>query len=386
MVERHLGVVRSSPAKSEVLPSTPKGVALPERPLTLCLNLHDFETVAEQKLTRRAWIYYSSASEDSYSHTLNRQDWQRVHFRPRVMRNVHTVSMKCSLLGHHSAFPFFIAPAALARLGHPEGELCLARGAKQHNIPYAVSTAASIAFEDLSSCMDIGEGSGTLWFQLYVKKEQSETRALIRRAKALRFSALLVTVDTAAVAPREADDRYKAELAIEAGESIAPAFASSVSDLEETSAYRAPYSSKLTWDDLSWIRQEWAGTGPVVLKGIATAEDAKLASEHGVDCIYLSNHGGRQLDGAPSSLRTLLEIRRYCPEVLNRCQILLDGGVRRGSDIVKALCLGATAVGLGRPFMYALSGYGTEGVTKMIESECNRCYPLAFDKPRTNII
>jgi L-lactate dehydrogenase (cytochrome) len=125
----------------------------------------------------------------------------------------------------------------------------------------------------------------------------------------------------------------------------------------------------LDWEDLKWIREAWAGTGPVVLKGIQTAEDAKRAAEIGVDGIYLSNHGGRQIDYGPSSIRTLLEIRTFCPEILSKVEIYLDGGIRRGADVLKALCLGATAVSLGRPFMYALGAYGSEGVVKAIQSK-----------------
>lgn len=289
--------------------------------------------------------------------------------------------MSRNILGHQSNLPFFIAPAALARLGHPDGELCLIRGASKYNIPYAVSTASSVSAEDLSQYMEKEAVGGCLFFQLYVKIKESETRALIRRARALEFKALLVAVDTPVVGKREEDDRYKAKTALEAGETAVlgpPLNNSFLSD--EAPVLRGPYSSTLNWEDLEWIREEWGDAGPICLKGIATAEDAKMACEMGIDCVYLSNHGGRQLDSAPSSLRTLLEIRKFCPEVLDRCEVILDGGIRRGADIVKALCLGARAVGLGRPFMYALSSHGTEGVAKVIQSESIQRHSPIFQR------
>ena len=341
-------------------------------PIELCLCLDDFERAAKSGLSERGWTYYSSASENLHSHRLNREDWERVIFRPRVLRNVQRVDMQRTILGHKSDLPFFIAPAALARLGHPDGELCLARGAARANIPYAVSTASSVSAEDLAVWISGESQRGCLFYQLYVKKQQYETRSLIRRARQLGFKALLVTVDTPVVGKREEDDRHKAQMALEAGDpSAVPSVSASppriADDPKDDVVFRGPYSSTLNWDDLRWICEEWAGAGPVCLKGITTAEDAKMACDIGIESIYLSNHGGRQLDSAPSALRTLLEIRRFCPEVLDRCEVIVDGGIRRSTDILKALCLGAKAVGLGRPFMYALSAYGTEGVVKLIQ-------------------
>jgi L-lactate dehydrogenase (cytochrome) len=285
--------------------------------------------------------------------------------------------MKCTLLNHASNLPIFIAPAALARLGHPDGELCLARGAARFNIPYGVSTASSVSAEDLAACILEQAQSGTLWFQLYVKKKDAETRGLIRRARALGFTALLITVDTPVVGKREEDDRHKAEEALAAGEATFARLGDNPPAGEDY-VLRGPFSSTLSWADLAWMKEAWGDAGPVCLKGVATAEDAKMASELGFESIYLSNHGGRQLDSAPSALRTLLEIRKFCPEVFDRVEVLVDGGCRRGSDVLKALCLGAKAVGFGRPFMYALSAYGTEGVMKAMQSRFGSITAQAF--------
>jgi L-lactate dehydrogenase (cytochrome) len=208
---------------------------------------------------------------------------------------------------------------------------------------------------------------GALLFQLYVPVDKPGAKKLIREARRLKCKALVVTVDSAVIGKREEDDRLKAQLDHEAGIESVP----SMPRPKTAPVLRGAHSSTLDWEDLTWIREEWGGAGPIVLKGIQTVEDAMMASKAGVDAIYLSNHGGRQLNYAPSSIRTLLEIRKYCPSILDSgiMEVYLDGGITRGSDVVKALCLGAKAVGIGRPFMYSLSGYGTEGVNRVIESK-----------------
>ena len=255
----------------------------------------------------------------------------------------------------------------MARLGHQDGELCNARGASIKNIPYCTSSYTSISHADIAACMAQGNG-GCLFFQLYVSRSKDRTIELIRTARDLGFKALLVTVDTPVVGNREEDARYTAEVEYENGVVDMPRVPDVVPN-NEAPILRGVHSSTLDWEDLKWIREAWSNTGPVVLKGIQSAEDAKLAVDAGIDGIYLSNHGGRQVDHGPSSIRTLLEIRRLCPEILGKVEIYVDGGIRRGTDILKALCLGATAVGVGRPFMYGLGAYGTEGVVQVIQCE-----------------
>lgn len=327
--------------------------------LSLIVGLNDFEQAAQRKLTGRAWIYYSSSSESMRTYTNNLADWAKVSLRPRVLRDVRKVDTRRTILGKRSNLPIFIAPCALGRLGHPDGERCLVRGAARFNIPYAVSMGSSIDPEDLVHCLQEEKKGGSLVFQLYVKKDFKEVRNIIQRAISLGFRALMITVDTPVVGKREDDDRFKAEQDL-------PSLVAA-SDAEVIP--RGPYSSSMNWNDLAWIKEEWGSTGPLCLKGLATVEDVKHAAELGFNSIYLSNHGGRQLDGAPSGLHVLMEIRRFYPDVLRRCEILLDGGVRRGTDVLKALALGASAVGLGRPFMYALSTHGTEGVCRALDSK-----------------
>lgn len=336
--------------------------------ISVCQNLDDIESVARQRLSRKAWVYYDSAADSLNSFITNRLDWAKISFRPRVLRNVARVNLTRRVLGHEASLPFFISPAAMAKLGHPDGELCLARGAAETNIVYCASTYSSVAHDELAPCFDRREGRGALSFQLYVPKKKEDAKKLIEMAKNLKCKSLVITVDTPVVGKREEDDRYKAKLEVREGREIprtpAPA------EGEEAPILRGYHSSTVDWEDIRWMRKQWgAEHGPVVLKGIQTAEDAYLASLNGVDAIYLSNHGGRQLDFAPSSIRTLLEIRTFFPHVLESMDVYLDGGVRRGTDIVKALCLGARGVGLGRPFLYGLSAFGTDGVVKAIESK-----------------
>ena len=268
-------------------------------------------------------------------------------------------------------YRFFIAPAARAKIVHDDGELCLARGAAKWGIGYCPSSYSTVEHDQLMDSFhtvrrQTGHSLGGMWFQLYVAKKRERTEELILMARNLGFTALVVTVDTAVVGKREEDERYRAELSVAAGTEDDLLEWKNPGQLqgEDAPVLRGHHSSTLNWDDLKWIKQQW-GSGPVALKGIQTVEDAVMAAEYGVDAIYLSNHGGRQCDDAPSAIRTLLEIRKFHPWILKKMEIYVDGGVRRGADVLKALCLGATGVALGRPFMYSVA-YGNEGVEKVI--------------------
>lgn len=371
----HLGLVTGElailqpPTKSIITPATNSS----RPPITHIQNLDDFERVARETASENAWVYYSSAADSLTSYKTNSNDWSKVTFRPRVLRDVAKVDMKQTIMGHPSAFPIFAAPAARAKLGNPDGELCIVRGTARANIPYCTSNVTSTAHADMASCFKAENEAGSkgaLFWQLYVPVDKPKTRKLVAEAKQLGFKALVITVDSPVIGKREADDLLKAS--VDDNLDVLP-------DLDnDTFIPRGVHNSTLDWNDLSWIQEEWAGTGPVVLKGIQTAEDALLAMEAGVDGIYLSNHGGRQLDYAPSSMRTLLEIRKFYPQVLARMEVYLDGGCRRGSDVVKALCLGATAVGFGRPFLYALTGYGTAGVERVVRSKSSAAQSKAL--------
>lgn len=341
-------------------------------------NLLDFEREAQKALAKKGWTYYSSSADSTASFEANRRDWGKVVFRPRILRNVAKVDMRRRIMGFESRLPFFVAPAAMAKLGHDDGELCLTRGAARFGIPQVTSQSSSTAHADMAACFEEEKGKGqggVLFWQLYVPVDKPKARERIEEAKRLGYKALVITVDTAVIGKREEDERYKAELDHIAGiETGRTRFVAG-----DAAVLRGVHSATLEWSDMPWMRDAWGSeNGPVVLKGIQTAEDALLAYEAGVDGIYLSNHGGRQLDFAPSSIRTLLEIRKFYPHIVGKMDIYMDGGIRRGTDVVKALCLGATAVGLGRPFLYALSGYGTEGVCKAMQ--CKWLY-LSVSRP-----
>ncbi|KAL4805232.1 FMN-dependent dehydrogenase-domain-containing protein [Aspergillus unguis] len=364
--DKHLGPLDTSTGDRTHSEAAPTAIQTPH--LHTLQNLDDFEIVAKDVLNEKAWAYYTSAAESLCSVKRNLEDWAKVSFRPRVLRNVARVSLRRRIMGHNSSLPVFIAPAALARLGHPDGELCLARA--------AVSSYSSVSHQDVATCCKeekralLGAaprfGQGALAFQLYLPlKKKQGGRELIAKAKALGYQALVVTVDTPVVGKREADERLRARIETSTSD-IRLDVQNTTEPGSDAPVLRGAHSSTLDWDDLHWIRAAW-GPGPLIITGIQTAEDALRASNIGVQGIYLSNHGGRQLDHAPSALQTLLEIRSFCPQVLSKVEVYLDGGVPRGTDVVKALCLGATGVGLGRPFLYALSGYGTDGVVKALQ-------------------
>ncbi len=375
--DKHLGAVDMATVASSDDPQKVRDLAETEQvPLSLIMSLDDLETAASKILSRRAWSFYHSAADSLSSLNTNLTDWSKISFRPRIMRNVARVNMSRTIMGQKLSLPIFVAPAARARLAHDDGEHCIARGVARADMGYCTSNVASIGHEDLMKTMKAEKKDGALFFQLYVQREKPKTKDIIRMAKSLGYKALVVTVDTAVVGKREEDERYSAELAYQAGmgQEVAPRTADDRSTIDaDLPILRGAHSSTLDWDDLKWIREEWGKAGPILLKGIQTAEDAKMAHQMGVDGIYLSNHGGRQADHAPSSIRTLLEIRRFCPEIIKAgMEIVMDGGCRRGADVLKALALGASAVGFGRPFLYACA-YGTEGVEKAIQSKLYLC-------------
>lgn len=372
--EKHLGPVDMATIASSSDPQKVRDLSETQRvPLSLVMSLDDLEAAASKVLTRRAWTFYHSAADSLSALNSNLTDWSKISFRPRIMRNVARVDMRRRVMGVDLSLPIFVAPAARARLAHDDGEHCIVRGIARADMGYCTSNVASIGHEDLMTTLKEEKKGGALFFQLYVPRDKSKAKEIIHMAKRLGYKALVVTVDSAVIGKREEDERYSAELAYQAGmgQEVAPRTADDRPTLDaDLPILRGAHSSTLDWDDLVWIRKEWANSGPILLKGIQTAEDAKMAYQMGVDGIYLSNHGGRQADHAPSSIRTLLEIRRFCPEILkSKMEIIMDGGCRRGADVLKALALGASAVGFGRPFLYACV-YGTEGVEKAIRSKC----------------
>ncbi|KAK4621727.1 Cytochrome b2, mitochondrial [Fulvia fulva] len=327
--------------------------------LNSLISVRDFEDVARQVFTPKCFAFYSSAATDLVSHRANLEVNKKLLLRPQVLRNVKEVQTKRRILGCESSVPFFFSPAAMAKLAHPDGELAVARACGEQGIVQTISSNASYALADIVSA---GQPNQPFFFQLYVNSERHKTEELLRHAKAVGVKAVVVTVDAPVPGKREADERIAAE-------NVSAAISGAVAHNDKKGGGLGRVMGKyidstLSWDDLPWLRR--VSDVPIVLKGIQTAADARKAAEHGVEGILLSNHGGRSLDTVQPAMLTLLELHKSCPEVFEQLEVYVDGGFTRGTDTLKAIALGATAVGIGRPWLYALS-YGQEGVSSLIE-------------------
>ncbi|CAK7234398.1 hypothetical protein SBRCBS47491_008934 [Sporothrix bragantina] len=334
-------------------------------PVDSCYNLLDFEAVARRIMKKGAWAYYSSAADDEISLRENRAAFQRVWFRPRILIDVERVDLSTRMFGARVSAPFYVTATALGKLGHPDGETCLTKAAARHQVVQMIPTLASCSFDEI---MDAAEGPGNpyQWLQLYVNKDREITRKIIQHAEARGCRALFITVDAPQLGRREKDMRAK-EAALGDGGSSVQKSEGLKSDNSQGAA-RAISSfidPSLCWDDLPWFRS--VTRLPIILKGVQRAEDVVRAAETGlVDGVVLSNHGGRQLDFARSSLEVLAETMPALRArgLDRRIEVYVDGGLRRATDILKALCLGAKGVGIGRPFLYAMSAYGVDGVDR----------------------
>ncbi|KAF2032052.1 hypothetical protein EK21DRAFT_87435 [Setomelanomma holmii] len=332
-------------------------------PLTSLINSYDFEAVAEKTLTKKAWAFYSSAATNLVTRDANRSMFDRIWFRPRLLRNIRDIDTRTKILGHDVKLPFFCSPAAMARLAHPDGELALARGCERYGISQCISTNASYTMAEITS--SIQPNSIPFFFQLYVNKDRSASEALLKKAEKNGIRGVWFTIDGPVQGKREGDERVKVEASTNAKAAISGAAATNDSKGGGLGRTMGGYiDDTFSWDDIAWLRK--ATKLPIVAKGVQTVEDAVLAVKHGLDGIVITNHGGRNLDTSPPSLLTLLEIRKHAPEVFAQLEVYIDCGVRRGTDIIKALCLGARAVGMGRPFLYSLT-YGQDGVEHFIE-------------------
>ncbi|KAI4146800.1 MAG: hypothetical protein LQ340_005803 [Diploschistes diacapsis] len=345
-----------------------------EKPLLDSLiNVYDFEAVAEKLFSPKAWAFYSGAATDLYTHRLNSSLYSRIWLRPRILRNVKTVSTQSSILGFPTSLPLFVAPAAMARLAHPDGELAMARACRDEDIVQVISTNASFPLAQIVRS-SIPEGSQEspaqiFFLQLYVNVSRQQTVNLLKHTQELGVKAIFVTVDAPIAGKRESDERIAFDTSLSSG--ISGAGSKNATDTKGGGIGRLMGSyvdCTLTWDDIPWIHSA-SGELPLVIKGIQTAADAKKAiqhTRHGVRGIMLSNHGGRSLDTSQPAIITLLEMWKVCPEIFEALEVYIDGGIHRGTDVVKALALGATAVGVGRSFLYSLA-YGQEGMHRMIK-------------------
>ncbi|BCS29027.1 FMN-dependent alpha-hydroxy acid dehydrogenase [Aspergillus puulaauensis] len=329
-------------------------------PLETLINSHDFEHVASRTASKKTWAFYSSAATDLITRDANKSCFDRIWFRPRVLRNVRSVDTKSKILGVDLSMPLFVSPAAMAKLIHQDGECAIARACESRGIMQGISNNSSYTMEELKNAAP----GASFFFQLYVNRDREKSAALLRQCSANpNIKAIFVTVDAAWPGKREADERVKADENLSVP--MSPSQAKNDKKGGGLGRVMAGFIDPgLTWEDLVWVRNHTHL--PVCLKGVMSADDAILAMQAGLDGILLSNHGGRNLDTSPPSIITLLELHKRCPEIFDRMEIYVDSGIRRGSDILKAICLGATAVGMGRSMLFA-TNYGQDGVEHLID-------------------
>jgi len=328
----------------------------------LFTNLLELEALARQAMPKEAFEYYAGGAEDEVSLRRNREAFDRWALRPRVLVDVSQRDLTTTILGQPVSMPILVAPMSFHGLAHPDAELATARATAEAGTILVVSTIGTRSLEEIAAV-----GPAPRWFQLYVTKDRAFTERLVRRAERSGYLAMCVTVDTPVLGRRERDERnafaLPKDLAMRNFEEIGQeALASSAPGGSALAAAADKLlDPSLTWKDIDWLRS--LSKLPIVLKGVMTGEDASLAADHKVAGIIVSNHGGRQLDGTLGTLDVLPEI---VDAVGGRVEILLDGGIRRGTDVVKALALGARAVLVGRPVLYGLAVGGREGALAVL--------------------
>ncbi|HYJ34074.1 MAG TPA: alpha-hydroxy acid oxidase [Candidatus Binatia bacterium] len=325
-----------------------------------CLNVADLEVLAKRKLPRATYDYYAGGAEDERTLARNRAGFERYALLHRVLVNVERVDTSASVLGSAVTNPVLVAPTAYQRLADDRGEIATARAAGEAGSLMTVSTLATRSLEEVAAA-----ATGPLWFQLYVYRDRAVTERLIARAEAAGYRALVVTVDTPLLGRRERDHRNG--FALPRGMTIA----NFTEDADRAGFERygslAAYASaqldpSLTWESIEWFRKRTRL--PIVLKGIVRADDARRAVDCGADGVWVSNHGGRQLDGCEASV---LALPAVAEAVGSAAEVYVDGGIRRGSEVVKALALGARAVFVGRPILWGLAVGGERGVRRVLD-------------------
>lgn len=315
------------------------------------LNLFEYELLAREGLNLAIYDYYASGANDEVTLRENRAVYERIRLRPRMLQGNGQRDLTTTVLGQSMSAPILIAPMAFMKMGHPEGELAVARAAAKQGVTMVVSTSATYTLEDIAQSAP----EGKRWFQLYMDKDRKVARALVERAEAAGYQALVLTVDRPLLGRREADLRNEFRLL--------PGLELANYRQASTEAYESQYiDDNLSWKDVDWLRS--ITHMPLLVKGILRGDDACLALEHGAAGIIVSNHGGRQLDTVPSAIEVLPEI---VAAVEGKVEVLVDGGIRRGTDIIKALALGAKAVLLGRPVLWGLAVDGEAGVSHVLD-------------------
>ncbi|KAK3318404.1 FMN-dependent dehydrogenase-domain-containing protein [Apodospora peruviana] len=362
---KHLGPVDMATVVRETAVQSPeereRQQRIQEMPLLeQCYNLLDFEAVARRVMKKTAWAYYSSAADDEITVRENHAAFHRIWFRPKILVDVEKVDFTTTMLGTKVDAPFYVTATALGKLGHVEGEVVLTRAARKHNVIQMIPTLASCAFDEI---VDAAEDDQVQWLQLYVNKDRAITKRIVQHAEKRGCKGLFITVDAPQLGRREKDMRSKFT---DPGANVQ----SGQETNNNQGAARAISSfidPALSWKDIPWFQS--ITKMPIVLKGVQRVEDVLKAVEAGVQGVVLSNHGGRQLEFARSAIEVLAETMPVLRQrgLEDKIEIYIDGGIRRGTDILKALCLGAKGVGIGRPFLYAMSAYGLDGVNRAMQ-------------------
>ena len=366
-------VIRVGPVETDLV----------ERRLARAASVHDLRRLAKRRLPGGVFDYIDGAAEDERTLAANEQAFVSTGFRPRVLRGLSDVTIDTKVLGEPASYPLVLAPTGFTRIADPQGELAVARAAARAGLPYTLSTLSTRSIEEVRAVSD-----GRLWFQVYAWRDRGLVKEMIDRAAAARYEALVLTVDTAVLGRRERDVRRGFSLPPSIGPrtfvdgALHPGWTwrfvrsepirfsnvvgrevgDGASPVKLSDYINTQFDPGLSWADVDWLRSVWPGR--LLVKGVQTVEDAVRSVEAGVDAVVLSNHGGRQLDGAPAIFPLVAPV---ADAVGGRTEIICDGGVRRGSDIVKAVAAGATAAMAGRAYLYALGAAGERGVDRLLQ-------------------
>jgi isopentenyl diphosphate isomerase/L-lactate dehydrogenase-like FMN-dependent dehydrogenase len=343
--------------EGDVTPADTTGVVERAAPGSAALdevvNLDGFEPLARAKMDPAGYNYYVGGAGDEVTLRENIAAFRRRKLRPRVLIDVSSIDTSTELLGQRVSLPVGLAPTGLNGLADPEGEAAAARAAARAGALFCISTLSSSSLEEAAAA------GGPRWFQLYVNEDRALSEAIVKRARDAGYSALVLTVDLPVVGYRERELRMPIALS----DHRVGNFDDLLREAEDLPhVFTTLFDQTLSWDDIEWVRS--ISDMPLVIKGILTAEDARLAVDHGADAVLVSNHGGRQLDRAPATIDVLEEV---VDAIDGRVDVYLDGGVRRGSDVMVALALGAKAVFIGRPYLFALAAGGEAGVARCLQ-------------------
>ncbi|CAH2402903.1 alpha-hydroxy acid oxidase [Mesorhizobium escarrei] len=350
--------------------------------MSMILTIADLKDLARRRVPKMFFDYADSGGWTESTYRANEEDFQKIKFRQRVLVDMSNRSLESTMIGEKVAMPVALAPTGMTGMQHPNGEMLAAQAAEEFGVPFTLSTMSICSIEDVASVT-----KKPFWFQLYVLRDKDFVLSLIDRAKAAKCSALVLTLDLQILGQRHKDIRnglsapprftpkHIWQVASRPGWCVGMAgtkrrtfrnivgHAKGVGDLTSLSSWTTEqFDPHLSWKDVAWIKERWGGK--LILKGILDKQDALMAAKTGADAIIVSNHGGRQLDGAPSSISVLEEIADAVGDTI---EVHMDGGIRSGQDVLKALCLGAKGTYIGRPFLYGLGALGKDGVTKALE-------------------